>query len=165
MSPVRDPRLFYLTMEVNIGEARSRTIALEDSSCIADLITCNPWGTCKFRLKSRQGGLVKIHDSEIRTDSVYKSIILSQDTTVEDTISILRNCYHREGNEEDYSLYEFCTVTLTSRLPEGSEIRPDSVYKSIILSQETTVEDTISILRKCYHREGNEDYTFYVNCL
>ena len=121
MSPVRDPRLFYLTMEVNIGEARSRTIALEDSSCIADLITCNPWGTCKFRLKSRQGGLVKIHDSEIRTDSVYKSIILSQDTTVEDTISILRNCYHREGNEEDYSLYEFCTVTLTARLLEGSE--------------------------------------------
>ena len=108
-------------MEVNIGEARSRTIALEDSSCIADLITCNPWGTCKFRLKSRQGGLVKIHDSEIRTDSVYKSIILSQDTTVEDTISILRNCYHREGNEEDYSLYEFCTATLTSRLLEGSE--------------------------------------------
>jgi hypothetical protein len=116
----RDPRLFYLTMEVNIGEARSRTIALEDGSCIADLITCNPWGACKFRLKARQGGLVKIHDSEIRPDSVYKSIILSQDTTVEDTISILRNCYHTERSEE-YSLHEFCTVTLTSRLLEGSE--------------------------------------------
>lgn len=35
----RDPRLFYLTMEVNIGEDKSRTISLEDSSVIADLIS------------------------------------------------------------------------------------------------------------------------------
>jgi len=96
----RDPRLFFLTMEVNIGEEKSRTIALEDGTCIADLITCNPWGTCRFRLKAKQGGLIKIYDGEVRTDSVYKSIIISQDTSVEDTLNILGTCYGaRDGSK------------------------------------------------------------------
>jgi hypothetical protein len=117
----QDPQLFYINMEINIGGIGRGTIQLEDSACIADLITCNPWGTCKFMLKVRQGFVVKIHDSEIRPDSVYKSIILSQESTVEDTITILRNCYHSLEPDNSYSLHEFCTVTLTSRLLEGSE--------------------------------------------
>lgn len=116
----RDPRLFYLTMEVNIGEEKSRTISLEDSSCIADLITCNPWGTSRFRLKARQGGLVKIYDGEVRADSVYKSIIVSQVTTVKDTINILENCYASKPGTE-LKLHEFDPQTGATRLLLGSE--------------------------------------------
>jgi hypothetical protein len=116
----QDPRLFSLTMVVNIGNVGRRTMRLEDGACLADLMACNPWGACKFRLVAQRGSLVKIHDSEVRPDSVYKSIILSQETTVHNTIGILKNCYHTEG-VEDYDLYEFCTVTRESRLLEGSE--------------------------------------------
>jgi len=69
---------------------------------------------------THKGSLVKIYDSEIRPDSVYKSIILSQDSTVDNTISILKNCYHTEG-AEDYSLYEYCTDTHNYRLLGGHE--------------------------------------------
>ena len=116
----RDPRLFYLTMEVNIGEDRSRTIALEDGSCLADLISCNPWGSCRFRLKARAGGLVRIHDGAVRTDSVYKSIILSADTTVEDTVGILGGCYSAE-NGTGLQLFEVDTHTGEERLLAGTE--------------------------------------------
>jgi len=111
----RDPKLFYLTMEVNIGEERSRTISLEDGTCIADLISCNPWGTSRFRLKARQGGLVKIYDGEVRTDSVYKSIILSQNTTVGDAITILRDTYGEEEGTQ-LQLFEFNPKTGAERL-------------------------------------------------
>ena len=116
----RDPRLFYLTMEVNIGEEKSRTISLEDGSCIADLISCNPWGTSRFRLKSRQGGLIKIYDGEVRVDSVYKSIIVSQVTTVKDTIDILENCYTAQDGTE-LKLHEFNPQTGGVRLLSDSE--------------------------------------------
>jgi hypothetical protein len=105
---------------VNIGNVGRRTMRLEDGACLADLITCNPWGACKFRLVAQRGSLVKIHDSAVRPDSVYKSIILSQETTVHNTVGILKNCYHTEG-VEDYDLYEFCTVTGNDRLLEESE--------------------------------------------
>jgi hypothetical protein len=108
-------------MEVDIGNGVGlQSILLEDSSRIFDLLACNPWGPCQFRLQAKEGSIVKIYDSEIRPDSVYKSIILSEDSTVADTIGILQNCYHKES-EVDFALYEFCKETLTSRLLEAEE--------------------------------------------
>ena len=88
----RDPKLFYLTMEVTVSQT-FQTITLEDNSRPAEMISCNPWGGCKFILRSKTGGLVKIYDHQIRPDSVYKSIIISRETTVSDTLSILWSCY------------------------------------------------------------------------
>ena len=65
----RDPKLFYLTMEVTIHQT-FQTITLEDNSRPAEMISCNPWGGCKFILRSKTGGLVKIYDHHIRPDSV-----------------------------------------------------------------------------------------------
>jgi len=88
----RDPKLFFLTMEVTVNQT-FQTITLEDNSRPAEMISCNPWGGCKFILRSKTGGLVKIYDHHIRPDSVYKSIIISRETTVSDTFSILWSCY------------------------------------------------------------------------
>ncbi len=118
----RDPKLFYLTMEVNIGNAgaATRTIALEDSSCLADLIACNPWGACRFRLQARQGGLIKVYDGEVRADSVYKSIIISHDSSVLDTLDILESCYNLPNNVA-LRLYEVDLESGDTRLLDNSE--------------------------------------------
>ena len=88
-----DYKLYYLTMEVYVNNAL-QTITLDDNSRPAELISCNPWHVeCKFILKSKTGGRVKIYDDQIRPDSVYKSIIISRETTVGDSLAILHNCY------------------------------------------------------------------------
>ena len=136
----RDPRLFYLTMEVNIGDGdKSRTISLEDSSCIADLISCNPWGTCRFRLKARQGGLVKIYDGAVRTDSIYKSIIISQDTTVADTVDILESCYAKQDGRQ-LELVELDQSTGNTRLLDARD-------KLLELQDELGKDDTSKVFQ------------------
>ena len=93
----RDPNLFYLTMEVMVDQTL-QTIMLDDNSQIVDMIRCNPWGdTGRFNLCSKPGYLLKIYDHNIRTDSVYKAIIISKDTMVRDTITMLETCYTKLG--------------------------------------------------------------------
>ena len=110
----RDPKLYYLTMEVRVNNSL-QTITLEDCSRPAELISCNPWGGGKFILRAKSGGMVKIYDDQIRTDSVYKSIIISRETTVADTLSILLCCYHGLDNTQ-LCLYESDTNSGRERL-------------------------------------------------
>jgi len=83
----RDPKLFFLTMELTINQT-FQTIKLEDNSLLGDMISCNPWEGGKFILCCKTGGRVKIYDHHIRSDSVYKSFIISRDTTVRDTLTM-----------------------------------------------------------------------------
>ena len=116
----RDPNLFHLTMEVRVDRAseEAQTILLEDNARPADMISCNPWAGCKFILQAKQGGLVKVYDSMVRPDSVYKCLIISEETTVGDTISILRSCY-RDGEEEGELHLEEVGGGEERRLEEG----------------------------------------------
>ena len=59
----RDPKLFYLTMDIYIkrtGIPLKRTLTLDDEARPAELKTCHPWGECKFTLQMRKGGLGKL---------------------------------------------------------------------------------------------------------
>ncbi|XP_023345854.1 uncharacterized protein LOC111714872 [Eurytemora carolleeae] len=99
----RDPKLFYLTMDVTIrktGIPIKRTMVLEDIARPAQLKSCNPWGDCRFSLQMRKGGLVRIHDSVLMEESKYKCLLISDETTVEDVIRILLNCYGLENLED-----------------------------------------------------------------
>ena len=105
----RDPNLYYLTMEVTVGPEGQETIILEDNARPVEMISCNPWATPKFILQTKQGGLVKVYDHLVRPDSVYKSLIISEETTVRNTIQILRCCYREDeeaGKEVDLRLWE-----------------------------------------------------------
>ena len=54
----RDPKLFYLTMDIYIkrtGIPLKRTLTLEDEARPAELKSCHPWGECKFTLQMRKG--------------------------------------------------------------------------------------------------------------
>ena len=50
-------------------------------------------GGCKFILRARTGSTVKIYDSSVRPDSVYKCLLVAAQSTVADTLSVLLSCY------------------------------------------------------------------------
>ena len=85
----RDPKLFYLTMDVTVkktGIPIKRRMVLEDEAKPAQLRSCNPWGECKFSLQMRKGGLVRMYDSVLVEELKYKCLYISEETTIEDVI-------------------------------------------------------------------------------
>ncbi|EGI60028.1 hypothetical protein G5I_11817 [Acromyrmex echinatior] len=105
----RDPRLFYLTMEVTVRRANVRTILpLDEDARPAVLQSCHPRGDSKFSLQTHRGGLVKIYDSALMSGSKYKSLLVSEQTTVDELIQMLLSCYSSKEPVEQFSLYEVC---------------------------------------------------------
>lgn len=105
----RDPRLFYLSMEVRVRAAGLRTtLVLDDEARPAALQACHPKGYSKFALQMRPGGLVKIYDSALMSSSQYKSLLISERTTADELLAILLNCYDSREAVERFSLYEVC---------------------------------------------------------
>ncbi|XP_012229557.1 uncharacterized protein rau [Linepithema humile] len=105
----RDPRLFYLTMEVTVRRANVRTVLpLDEDARPAVLQSCHPRGDSKFSLQTRRGGLVKIYDSALMSGSKYKSLLVSEQTTVDELIQMLLSCYSSKEPVEQFSLYEVC---------------------------------------------------------
>uniref|UniRef100_T1HD62 Ras-associating domain-containing protein n=1 Tax=Rhodnius prolixus TaxID=13249 RepID=T1HD62_RHOPR len=80
----RDPNLFYLTMEVTVRKAGIRTVIVLDEES-------------RFSLQIRNGGLSK-----------YKSLLISEYTSVDELIQILLNCYNSKERVEQFSVYEVC---------------------------------------------------------
>ena len=113
----RDPKLFFLTMEVVIQKPgrdglTKKTLVLDEDSRPVELKNCNPWGETKFTLQMRKGGLVKIHDSILMEESQYKCLLISDETNVEETIKLLLYCNGLEKVErpERYCMYEQCST-------------------------------------------------------
>ena len=111
----RDPKLFFLTLEVVIQKPgrdglTKKTLVLDDDSKPAELKNCTPWGECRFVLQMKKGGVVKVHDSVLMEESQYKCLFISEDTTVDEVITILLHCYGLEKVEraERYAVYEQC---------------------------------------------------------
>jgi hypothetical protein len=91
----RDPKLFYLTMDISIrrtGIPLRRTLVLDDDSKPAELQSCHPWGECKFTLQMRKGGLVRVHDSVLMPESNYKCLLISEQTTASEVVRLLFRC-------------------------------------------------------------------------
>lgn len=61
---------------------------------------------CRFSLQTRRGGLVKVHDSALNSNSQYKSLLISARTTVDELIALLLNCCNSKERVEQFSLYE-----------------------------------------------------------
>ncbi|XP_022253790.1 uncharacterized protein LOC106468895 isoform X2 [Limulus polyphemus] len=115
----RDPNLFYLTMEVwmrKTGIPIRSLMVLDDESRPAELQACHPIGEtkqrislrplCRFILQMRRGGLVKIYDGCLMAESLYKSLLVSDRTTVEELIQLILHCYNSKERPNLFSLYE-----------------------------------------------------------
>ncbi|CAH1102966.1 unnamed protein product [Psylliodes chrysocephalus] len=106
----RDPKLFYLSMEVTVRKAGVKThLALDEEARPAVLQSCHPKGDSRFSLQTRRGGLVKVHDSALNTNSQYKSLLISARTTADEVISLLLTCSNSKERVEQFSIYEVNT--------------------------------------------------------
>ncbi|XP_072390053.1 uncharacterized protein rau [Diabrotica undecimpunctata] len=106
----RDPKLFYLSMEVTVRKAGVKThLALDEEARPAVLQSCHPKGDSKFSLQTRRGGLVKIYDSALNNNSQYKSLLISARTTSDEVISLLLTCSNSKERVEQFSIYEVNT--------------------------------------------------------
>ena len=118
----RDPKLFYLTMDISIkrtGIPLRRSLSLDDDSRPVDLKSCHPWGDCKFTLQMRKGGVVRIYDSVLMAESKYKCLLVSEATTVQEVIQMLFRCYGL--NEIDSRIGDFCIFEVNPSLRPGGE--------------------------------------------
>ena len=105
----RDPRLFYLSMEVRIRRADARTmLMLDDTARPAMLQACHPSGESKFHLQMKPGGLIRVHTSALQQTSQYKSLLISERTTSDELLGLLLSCYNSTEPVEEFSLYEVC---------------------------------------------------------
>ena len=132
----RDPKLFYLTMDIYIkrtGIPLKRTLNLEDAARPAELKSCHPWGECKFTLQMRKGGLVRIYDSILMAESKYKCLLISEQTTARDVIKLLFHCYGLEVMEsqiDQYCLYEHLPPVQRKLEAEESPVYVQSQWSS-----------------------------------
>lgn len=132
----RDPKLFYLTMDIYIkrtGIPLKRTLNLEDEARPAELKSCHPWGECKFTLQMRKGGLVRIHDSILMAESKYKCLLISEQTTARDVIKLLFHCYGLEAMEsqiDKYCLYEHLPPVQRKLEPDECPVYVQSQWSS-----------------------------------
>eukprot|EP00095_Tigriopus_kingsejongensis_P003107 maker-scaffold428_size174301-snap-gene-0.24 protein:Tk03107 transcript:maker-scaffold428_size174301-snap-gene-0.24-mRNA-1 annotation:"PREDICTED: uncharacterized protein LOC101738478" len=141
----RDPKLFYLTMDINIkrtGIPLQRSLALDDESRPVELKSCHPWGECKFTLQMRKGGVVRIYDSVLMAESKYKCLLISENTTADEVVEILFHCYGWDGEQSQtkwhinpkFSMKRYCIFeqnpsrTFERRL--GSQERPVQVQSA-----------------------------------
>lgn len=63
----------------------------------------------RFSLQTRRGGLVKVYDSALNSNSQYKSLLISAQTTADEVISLLLTCCNSKERVEQFSIYEVCT--------------------------------------------------------
>ncbi|KAJ6648841.1 hypothetical protein Bhyg_04073 [Pseudolycoriella hygida] len=105
----RDPRLFYLSMEVTVRRASVRTVLmLDDEARPAILQACHPKGDSKFYLQLKPGGLIRVHTSVLQPTSQYKSLVISEETTSDELLTLLLSSYNSSEPVEQFSLYEVC---------------------------------------------------------
>ena len=87
-----DKNMFFLAMEVTIEEGNTTMIRITEDNILSDILRCNPWRESKLRLCSEPGVCIRVHDTVLMQDSVYKSICISGATTVREVIGIVLAC-------------------------------------------------------------------------
>lgn len=104
-------------------------LVLDDDACPAELQACYPRGGSRFSIQMRRGGLVRVHDSVLMPNvtnstflctfvknigfnlidflqSQYKSLLISERTTIDDLIELLLRCHGNNERIERFSIYE-----------------------------------------------------------
>ncbi|XP_025017839.1 uncharacterized protein LOC107368015 [Tetranychus urticae] len=120
-----DPNLFYVAMEVIIrktGIPIRSVVVLDDMSCPAQIQASYPHQDTKFTLMMKRGGLVKVYDSCLMSSSLYKSLLISDVTTVGEVIQLLLQCYDSDERPSKFALYEVCPQNRRERKLRDNEL-------------------------------------------
>ena len=87
-------------------EGKTTVIKISDSDKLFEMISCNPWRESCVRLCSKPGQFIRVYDTVLMPDSVYKSIRISGDTTVRDVIDIVLACCNSSLTQDKLCLVE-----------------------------------------------------------
>ena len=101
-----DRNLFFLSMEVKIKEEEKTIIRISEQDRLYEMVRCNPWRESCVRLCSKPGCFIRVYDSAIMADSVYKSIRICQDTRVRDVIEMVLECSNTSLTQDMVCLVE-----------------------------------------------------------
>nr|CAD7587615.1 unnamed protein product [Timema genevievae] len=185
----RDPNLFYLTMEVTVrkaGEFENTVPAVntEYERCLCwtkkrDQLLCSHATRAEilgeFSLQTRRGGLVKIYDSILMPAVNFFGLANVFARTVPTTSADVLGrpdpdasaTHPVDLNFCSNLLMVFCTIGSRSgyhRL-NSSATSLWSQYKSLLISDRTTVDELIQILLSCYNsKEQVEQFSLYEVC-
>lgn len=142
----RDPRLFYLSMEVTIRKAGVKTLLkLEDEARPALLQACHPKGDSR----SVNGFYFRRCEEGSSSIVVYSSHTLRRDYLLTEAIS---------------SLLRFCLQMRPGGLirVHTSALQPTSQYKSLVIAEETTSDELLGLLLSTYNSiEPIEQFSLY----
>lgn len=65
----------------------------------------------RFCLQMRPGGLIRVHTSALQPTSLYKSLVISEETTSDELLALLLTCYNSNDPVEQFCLYEVSCLT------------------------------------------------------
>ena len=108
----KDPNLFYLTLELSDTNPSQegltkKTLVLDMDNRPVEFSTCHTWFDCKFILRMKMGGEVKIFISVLVEDREYLCLRISEDTEAEVVIRMLLHSFQMERETcGKYCLYE-----------------------------------------------------------
>lgn len=57
-------------------------------------------------MQLKPGGLIRVHTSALQPTSQYKSLVISEETTSDELLSLLLSSYNSSEPVEQFSLYE-----------------------------------------------------------
>lgn len=66
--------------------------------------------TRRFCLQMKPGGLVRVHTSALQPTSLYKSLVIAEETTSDELLGLLLSTYNSIEPIEQFSLYEVSTT-------------------------------------------------------
>lgn len=66
----------------------------------------------RFYLQLKPGGLIRVHTSALQPTSQYKSLVISEETTSDELLSLLLSSYNSNEPVEQFSLYEVSKILL-----------------------------------------------------
>lgn len=60
----------------------------------------------RFCLAIKPGGLIRVHTSALQPTSLYKSLVISAETTSDELLTLLLSCCNSSEPVEQFSIYE-----------------------------------------------------------
>lgn len=126
---------------------KSCSIVLENNSRPAMLQALHPPGESEFHLKIKAGGLIKIFTNSLNTETQYRNLLISDETTSDEVIQLLLNFFNMKEPIEEFSIYQVCPNQEYQR-----KLHPDDIPLREQLIRMSKGEFCHFIIRRAHHR-------------
>lgn len=92
--------LFYLSYNINTLNPLNNRIKMIINAILLFLVVH------RFYLQLKPGGLIKVHTSVLQPTSQYKSLLISEETSSDELLTLLLSSYNSSEPVEQFSIYE-----------------------------------------------------------